>query len=202
MNILTALPLAVLRVQYTIVRYPLHVIDDRVISHLAPSAPARRLYRGGLGLLDGAVGTVLGHQDRAHRAANAPAPPRVAPAPGSASVKDDDARAVEVTDAEVEATSRSATVEHAELNEKAAQQLDTDLLAERLKVQAPHQLEHSPSIDTVDPSTATVVTQLTDAASTEPGTTLTGELADRVAEIARAETPPPGTGTTPTGKHH
>jgi len=177
MNI-TALPLAVLRVQYTIARYPLHLIDEQVIAHLAPAAPVRRLYRGSLSLLDCAVGTVLGHQDRAHDAADTA--PRTTTVSGTAS----------------DTAPRSTTVETAELNEKAAHQLDTDLLAEHLEdIETQHRLEHPPTTDTV-------ITQLADAASTEPDTTLTGELADRVAELARAETPPPGTRPTPTDKRH
>ncbi|WP_009476400.1 hypothetical protein [Rhodococcus sp. JVH1] len=201
MNILTALPVAILRVQYTIVRYPLHLIDDQLIAHLAPAAPARRLYRGSLSLLDCAVGTVLGNPDRAHGAADtAPSSTRIS---GSASDREDDAGASNIAAADVETAPRSATVENAELNEKAAQQLDTDLLAEHLEdIEAPRQLEHSAATDTADPATADVITQLADATSTEPDTTLTGELADRVAELARAETPPPGTGTAPTGERH
>ncbi|PQP22514.1 hypothetical protein [Rhodococcus opacus] len=204
MNIITALPLAILRVQYTIVRYPLHLIDEQVIAHLAPAAPARRLYRGGLDLLDCAVGTVLGHQDRAQR--DADAPPRITLVTGAASDTDDDSSASDIADAEVETAARSAAVENAELNEKAAHQLDTDMLAEHLDdiddIEVPRRHEHSPTADTADPATTTVITQLADAASTEPDTTLTGELADRVAELARADTPPPGTRTTPTGKRH
>ncbi|WAM12417.1 hypothetical protein [Rhodococcus sp. JS3073] len=197
MNAITALPLAILRVQYTIVRYPLHLIDDQVIAHLAPAAPARRLYRGSLDLLDCAVGTVLGDQDRAHRGADTE--PRVTPVSGNAA-DTDDASASDIAAAGAVAAPRSATVENAELNEKAAHQLDTDSLAEHLEdIEAQEQLEHSA---TTDPATTTVITQLADAASTEPDTTLTGELADRVAELARADTPPPGAGTTQTGKRH
>ncbi|PQP14769.1 hypothetical protein [Rhodococcus opacus] len=201
MYILTAIPVAILRVQYAIVRYPLHLIDDQVIAHLAPAAPARRLYRGSLSLLDCAVGTVLGHQDRARPAADtAPSSTVIS---GGASQTDDDASTSDIAAADVETAPRSTTVENAELNEKAAQQLDTDMLAEHLEdIEAPGQLEHSAATDTADPATATVITQLVDAASTEPDTALTGELADRVAELARAETPPPGTGTAPTGERH
>jgi len=192
MNAITALPLAILRVQYTIVRYPLHLIDDQVIAHLAPAAPARRLYRGSLDLLDCAVGTVLGDQDRARRGADTE--PCITPVSGNAA-DTDDASASDIAAADAEAAPRSATVENAELNEKAAHQLDTDSLAEHLEdIEAQEQLEHS--------ATTTVITQLADAASTEPDTTLTGELADRVAELARADTPPPGAGTTQTGKRH
>ncbi|MCZ4586937.1 hypothetical protein ACVH9Z_27470 [Rhodococcus opacus] len=201
MNIITALPLAILRAQYTIVRYPLRLVDEQVIAHLAPAAPARRLYRGSLSLLDCAVGTVLGHQDRAHDAADTA--PRVTLVSGTASDTDHDPSAPDTAAADAETAPRSATVENAELNEKAAHQLDTDLLAEHLEdIETQYQLEHPPTTGTAEPTTDTVITQLEDAASTEPDTTLSGELADRVAELARAETPPPGTRTTPTGKRH
>ena len=185
MNI-TALTLAVLRVQYTVVRYPLRLIDDQVIAHLAPAAPARRLYRGGLGLLDGVAGTVLGHRDRADHAA-----------PGVA-----DTRTSDAAPAAVATTGRAATVENTELNEKASQKLDTDTLAEHLKEVKPHPRGHAAAADTTDPATTKILTELADAASTEPDTTLTGELADRVAALSRAEAPPPGVETNPAGEHH
>ncbi len=143
MNIITALPLAILRAQYTIVRYPLRLVDEQVIAHLAPAAPARRLYRGSLSLLDCAVGTVLGHQDRAHDAADTT--PRVTLVSGTASDTDRDPSAPDNAAADAETAPRSATVENAELNEKAAHQLDTDLLAEHLEdIETQYQLEHPP----------------------------------------------------------
>ncbi|BAH51440.1 hypothetical protein [Rhodococcus opacus] len=197
MNAITALPLAVLRVQYTIVRYPLHLIDEQVIAHLAPTAPGRRLYRGGLELLDCAVGTVLGHQDRAHRGADAP--PRSNSDSGTAGDVDDP----RPSDFIAESAPRTVTAENAELNEKAAHQLDTDSFAKHLEdIETSHQLGHSPTSDTADPATTPVTTWLADAASTEPDTTLTGKLADRVAELAHTETPPPGTQEIPTGERH
>lgn len=186
MNI-TALTLAVLRVQYSVVRYPLRLIDDQVIAHLAPAAPARRLYRGGLGLLDGVAGTVLGHRDRADHTA-----------PGVA-----DARTSDVAPAAVATTRRAAKVENTELNEKASKKLDTDSLAEHLKdVKPSNPRGDAASPDTADPATTKILTELADAASSEPDTTLTGELADRVAALSRAETPPPGVETNPAGEHH
>ncbi|SEB68782.1 hypothetical protein [Rhodococcus koreensis] len=201
MNILTALPLAMLRVQYTIVRYPLHLIDDHVIAHLAPVSPARQLYRGGLGLLDSVAGTVLAHQDRAHRAADTA--PRISPTSGRACDRDNDVSASSIAATDVEKVPRSANVENTELSQKAAQQLDTDLLAEHLEdIEPTHRRGQSTPTGTADPAAATVITALAGAASTEPDTTLTTELADRVAELARADTRPPGTETIPTGKHH
>ncbi|MFE5703660.1 hypothetical protein [Rhodococcus koreensis] len=201
MNILTALPLALLRVQYTIVRYPLHLIDDHVIAHLAPASPARQLYRGGLGLLDGVAGTVLDPHNRAHRAADTA--PRRSPASGTASDSDSDASSSSDAAADVATVPRSAHSEIAELSQKAAQQLDTDVLVERLEdIEPTHRRGQSARTGAADPAAATVITALAGAASTEPDTPLTGELADRVAELARADTRPPGTGTIPTGKRH
>jgi hypothetical protein len=58
MNI-TAAPFAVLRFQYRIARFPLQVIEDRVIARMGSEAPARLFYERSLGLLDAAVGNAL-----------------------------------------------------------------------------------------------------------------------------------------------
>ncbi|MDF3313183.1 hypothetical protein P3H15_50655 [Rhodococcus sp. T2V] len=189
MNILTALPLTILRVQYTMVRYPLHLIDDQVIARLGPVSPVRRLYRDCLCLLDGVVGTVLGPRDPAHRLTDT-APQRT------------NAPVSSVTAAEDETVSQSATGENAELSKKAAQQLDSDVLAEHLEaIDSPPRRVQSVPTGTAS-AAASVLATFTGAASDEPDTTLTDELAGRVAELARAESPPPGVETIPTDKHH
>jgi hypothetical protein len=53
-------PLAVLRVQYRIARFPLQVIEQRVIARMGAEAPARLFYERSLGLLDASIGNVLG----------------------------------------------------------------------------------------------------------------------------------------------
>ncbi|MFC9361022.1 hypothetical protein ACFTZB_31165 [Rhodococcus sp. NPDC057014] len=203
MNILTALPLTILRVQYAIVRYPLHLIDDQVIARLAPFSPARRLYRDGLCLLDSVIGTVLDPRGPAHRVTDTT--PQRTSTSGRASDRDNNSPASSVTAADIETVPRSASAENTELSKKAAQQLDTDVLAQHLgDIDSPPRPEQTVPTGTADPASATasVITQFAGAASDEPDTTLTDELAGRVAELARAETPPPGVETIPTDKHH
>jgi hypothetical protein len=53
-------PLAVLRFQYRIVRFPLQIIEERVVARMGSEAPARLFYERSLGLLDAAVGNALG----------------------------------------------------------------------------------------------------------------------------------------------
>jgi hypothetical protein len=53
-------PQAVLRFQYRIVRFPLQIIEERVVARMGPEAPARLFYERSLGLLDAAAGNALG----------------------------------------------------------------------------------------------------------------------------------------------
>jgi hypothetical protein len=56
---ITDVPFAVLRFQYQVARFPLQVIEDRVVARLDSEAPARLLYERSLGMLDLAVGNAL-----------------------------------------------------------------------------------------------------------------------------------------------
>ncbi|WP_099042557.1 IF2 family translation initiation factor [Mycobacterium neglectum] len=53
-------PLAVLRVQYRIARFPLQLIEQRVVARMGSETPARLFYERSLGLLDAAMGNALG----------------------------------------------------------------------------------------------------------------------------------------------
>jgi hypothetical protein len=53
-------PFAVLRFQYRIARVPLQMIEERVVARMGSEAPVRLFYERSLGLLDSAVGNVLG----------------------------------------------------------------------------------------------------------------------------------------------
>jgi hypothetical protein len=53
-------PMAVLRFQYRVVRFPLQMIEERVVARMGAEAPARLFYERSFGLLDAAVGNVLG----------------------------------------------------------------------------------------------------------------------------------------------
>jgi hypothetical protein len=64
---ITDAPLAVLRLQYRIVRLPLQIIEERVVARMGSEAPARLLYERSLGLLDAAVGNALGDSRLAKR---------------------------------------------------------------------------------------------------------------------------------------
>ena len=57
---LTDAPRAVLRFQYRILRFPLQLIEERVVARMGSEAPARLFYERSLGLLDVAVGNALG----------------------------------------------------------------------------------------------------------------------------------------------
>ena len=67
MTILTALPVAALRVQYTIARYPLQLIEAQLGTWLPSQAPVRLIYERGFGLLDRTAGRVLGDGDLERR---------------------------------------------------------------------------------------------------------------------------------------
>ncbi|MCV7302318.1 IF2 family translation initiation factor [Mycobacterium barrassiae] len=58
-------PLAVLRLQYRIARFPLELIEQRVVSRMDSEAPARLLYERSLGMLDATVGNALGDKELA-----------------------------------------------------------------------------------------------------------------------------------------
>jgi hypothetical protein len=60
-------PQAVLRFQYRIVRFPLQIIEERLVARMGSEAPARLFYERSLGLLDAAVGNALGDLGLAKR---------------------------------------------------------------------------------------------------------------------------------------
>lgn len=66
---ITDVPFAVLRFQYQLARFPLQVIEERVVARLDDEAPARLLYERSLGMLDLAVGNALGAPDVEQRGA-------------------------------------------------------------------------------------------------------------------------------------
>jgi hypothetical protein len=64
---ITDVPFAVLRFQYQFVRFPLQLIEDRVITRMESEAPGRLLYERSFGALDAVVGSVLGDPELAER---------------------------------------------------------------------------------------------------------------------------------------
>lgn len=59
MNI-SDVPLAALRFHYQLARFPLQLIEDRVVTRIPAEARARLLYERSLGMLDSTVGNALG----------------------------------------------------------------------------------------------------------------------------------------------
>jgi hypothetical protein len=57
---ISEVPLAVLRFHYQLARFPLQLIEDRVVNRIPTEAPARLLYERSLGMLDTTVGNALG----------------------------------------------------------------------------------------------------------------------------------------------
>ena len=57
---ITKVPFAILRFQYQLVRFPLRVIEERVVARMGTEAPARLFYERSLGVLDATVGSALG----------------------------------------------------------------------------------------------------------------------------------------------
>lgn len=66
---ISEVPLAVLRFHYQLARFPLQLIEDRVVNRIPTEAPARLLYERSLGMLDSTVGNVLGDATLTERGA-------------------------------------------------------------------------------------------------------------------------------------
>jgi hypothetical protein len=57
---ITRVPFTILRFQYQLVRFPLQLVEERVMARMGTEAPARLFYERSLGVLDATVGSVLG----------------------------------------------------------------------------------------------------------------------------------------------
>ena len=64
---ITEIPVAVLRIQYQIARFPLRLIEQRVVSRFGEETPARLFYERSLGILDATAGGVLKDHDLMRR---------------------------------------------------------------------------------------------------------------------------------------
>jgi hypothetical protein len=62
-------PIAVLRFQYRLARFPLQLIDERVLARFGDEAPARLFFERLVGTLDATAGRLLGHADLQQRGA-------------------------------------------------------------------------------------------------------------------------------------
>jgi hypothetical protein len=56
---ITAIPFAVLKMQYRLARLPLQLVDERVFGRMESDAPARLFFERSLGMLDMTVGNAL-----------------------------------------------------------------------------------------------------------------------------------------------
>ena len=65
----TDVPLAVLRFQYQMARVPFQVMEEQFVARMDPQAPARLFYERWLGALDAAAGMVLGDPELKQRGA-------------------------------------------------------------------------------------------------------------------------------------
>jgi hypothetical protein len=63
------MPLAALRFQYSVVRWPLTLVDQQMTARLDPEAPAVLFYERSLGMLDNVIGTALRAPDLSQRGA-------------------------------------------------------------------------------------------------------------------------------------
>lgn len=65
----TEIPFAALRFQYQLVRFPLELIEQRLLSRMDSEAPARLFCERSLGALDATVGNALGDEKLRERGA-------------------------------------------------------------------------------------------------------------------------------------
>jgi hypothetical protein len=64
---ISEVPFAVLRFQYQLARFPLQLIEDRVVTRIPTEAPARLLFERSLGMMDTTVGNALDDPDLVER---------------------------------------------------------------------------------------------------------------------------------------
>jgi hypothetical protein len=113
-------PLAALRLQYRIARFPLQLIEQRVVARMGSEAPARLFYERSLGLLDAMIGNALGDRQLQKR--------------GSALVRRSDAlgRAAQL-DAEADRTQRRSSADLKARSDKAIKEQQDALAAKERK---------------------------------------------------------------------
>ncbi|OBG18662.1 IF2 family translation initiation factor [Mycobacterium sp. 852002-51057_SCH5723018] len=64
---ISEVPFALLRFNYQLARFPLQVIEERVVTRIGTEAPARLFYERSLGMLDATVGNALGDPELVER---------------------------------------------------------------------------------------------------------------------------------------
>jgi hypothetical protein len=211
---ITDAPLAVLRFQYRIARFPLHMIEERVVARMGSEAPARLFYERSLGLLDAAVGNVLGdsrlqkrggalaeRSDALRRAAQLDATATQARQQSSADLKaksdkaieeQQDARAAkkrEVDEARSAAEERKRAAEEAAAKRTAAAKKQADdLAAQRTNsAKAAKRKEEARTRAKEQKATAAAKSKLDDAQARRTEADIKRAHADRVEELADIE---------------
>ena len=207
-------PIAVLRLQYRIARFPLQLIEDRVVSRMGSEAPARLFYERSLGLLDAAVGSALGdarlrmrgsaladRSDARGRAAKLDATAEQARQQSGADLKAKHDHAVEeqqearaAKDRAVEAALNSAEEKKREADEAAAKrtaeakQQAADIAAQRTNSVEKAKRDEQARIQAEEREAAAAAkSKLDDAQAAREKADIKREQADRVEDLADAE---------------
>ena len=211
---ITTVPIAVLRFQYHLVRFPLQVIEERVVARMSAEAPARLLYERTLGVLDATVGHALGDSELEKRgsalAERSDALSRAARLDAAASKKEQHAdaelqakrnKAIEdqeqahdamergVEDARVEAEERKrAAAEAAERRTAAAKQQADEVAAQRRDSVEEAKRGAQARIQAAEQkASAAAQSKLTDAQAKRSEAASRRAQADRVEQLADAE---------------
>jgi hypothetical protein len=207
-------PLAVLRFQYRIARFPLQMIEERVVARMGSEAPARLFYERSLGLLDVAVGNALGdlrlakrggalaeRSDALRRAAQLDAAAEQARQQSSADLKakndkaiedKTDARAAkerEVEEAQIAAEERKRAAEQTAAQRTAAAKKQADDVAAQRKnsAEAAKRDGHARIRANQQKAAAAAKSKLDDAQARRTTADTKRAQADRVEELAAAE---------------
>lgn len=213
MNIIT-IPITLLRVQYKIVRFPLQLIEDQLMSRMPIESPARLMYERTLGVLDGTVGRALGDHDAERRgdaltkrsdalaqAVELEEKAERTEAEADASlesrrkqVHDEHAAAREVKQRDVEQARRregerrQAAERDAERRKQVAKKRADQLAAQRTRaVEAEHRAEQARLRQAEKRAAAPAKAQLKDAADKQDEAADKRARADRVEVLAEAE---------------
>jgi hypothetical protein len=213
MNILTV-PFTILRLQYTILRIPLQLVEDQLMSRLATESPARLMYERTLGVLDGAVGSALGDRDTERRgdaltersdalaraaeldqdAARTEAEADTALEIKRKQVNDGQAAAREAKQRDIEQARRrederkQAAERDAEQRKQVAKKNADQLAAQRTQAaEAEHRAEQATLREAEKAAAAPAKAQLKDAANKQDEAADKRARADRVEKLAEAE---------------
>ena len=213
MNVLTV-PITLLRLQYTILRIPLQLVEDQLMSRLATESPARLMYERTLGVLDGAVGSALGDRDTERRgdaltersdalaraaeldqdAARTEAEADTALEIKRKQVHDDQAAAREAKQRDIEQARRrederkQAAERDAEQRKQVAKKNADQLAAQRTQAaEAEHRAEQATLREAEKAAAAPAKAQLKDAANKQDEAADKRARADRVEKLAEAE---------------